>query len=126
MDEGYLFVDPDYPDMMKFLRNISKRARKYEGGLMFITHSVVDILDPAVKRYGQAIIDNACYKLIMGTDGKNLKETQDLFKLSDREVTVLASKERGKAVFMCGNMRINLSIDVADEFLEMFGSAGGR
>ena len=58
---------------------------------MFITHSVVDILDPAVKRYGQAIIDNACYKLIMGTDGKNLKETQDLFKLSDREVTVLAS-----------------------------------
>ena len=126
VDEGYLFVDPDYPDMMKFLRNISKRARKYEGGLMFITHSVVDILDPAVKRYGQAIIDNACYKLIMGTDGKNLKETQDLFKLSDREVTVLASKERGKAVFMCGNMRINLSIDVADEFLEMFGSAGGR
>ena len=36
----------------------------------------------------------------------------------------MASKERGKAVFMCGNMRINLSIDVADEFLEMFGSAG--
>jgi len=126
VDEGYLFVDPEYPDMMLYLRNISKRARKYEGGLMFITHSVVDILDPAVKRYGQAIIDNACYKFIMGTDGKNLKETQELFNLSDKEVNVLSAKSRGQGVFMCGNMRINLTVDVSDEMLAIFGSAGGR
>ena len=56
IDEGYLFVDPDYPDLMKFVRNVSKRDRKYEAGLMFITHSAVDVLDPAVKRFGQAII----------------------------------------------------------------------
>ncbi|MCC8027686.1 MAG: ATP-binding protein [Clostridium sp.] len=126
IDEGYLFVDPDYPDLMKFLRNISKRARKYEGGLMFITHSCVDVLDESVKRYGQAIIDNACYKFIMGCDGKNLKDTQSLFNLSDREVAILASKNRGQGVFMCGGVRLNMTIDVKDEFLEMFGSAGGR
>ncbi|SEU22239.1 protein of unknown function DUF87 [Lacrimispora sphenoides] len=126
VDEGYLFVDPDYPDMMKYLRNISKRARKYEGGLMFITHSIVDILDPAVKRYGQAIIDSACYKFIMGTDGKNLKETQELFNLSDKEVNILSAKSRGQGVFMCGNMRINMTVDVSDEMLAIFGSAGGR
>ena len=120
VDEGYLFVDPDNPDMMKFLRNISKRARKYEGGLMFICHSVVDILDPAVKRYGQAIIDNACYKLLMGTDGKNLKETQELFNLSDKEVSVLSSKARGQGVFMVGNMRINFTADAAAEILQIF------
>lgn len=51
VDEGYLFVDPDNIDMMKFLRNISKRARKYEAGLMFITHSVVDVLDPSRKAF---------------------------------------------------------------------------
>lgn len=126
VDEGYLFVDPEYPDLMKFLRNISKRARKYEGGLMFITHSCVDVLDESVKRYGQAIIDTACYKLIMGTDGKNLQETQELFGLSEREVNILAGKNRGQGVFMCGGVRLDLKVDVADEFLEMFGSAGGR
>lgn len=126
VDEGYLFEDPEYPDVMKYLRNISKRARKYEGGLMFITHSVVDILDPAVKRYGQAIIDSACYKFIMGTDGKNLKETQELFNLSDKEVNLLSAKSRGQGIFMCGNMRINLTVDVSDEMLAIFGSAGGR
>ena len=126
LDEGYLFVDPDYPDLMKFIRNISKRDRKYESGLMFITHSVVDVLDPSVKRHGQAIIDNACYKFIMGTDGKNLEETQKLFNLSEREVAILASKNRGQGVFMAGGIRLDLKIDVCNEFLIMFGKGGGR
>lgn len=126
VDEGYLFVDPDYPDLMKFFRNISKRDRKYEGSLMFITHSVGDILDPTVKRFGQALIDNACYKLIMGTDGKNLKETKEILNLSEREETILASKNRGQAIFFVGGVRLDLRIDVSDEFLEMFGTAGGR
>lgn len=126
LDEGYLFVDPDYPDLMKFIRNISKRDRKYESGLMFITHSVVDVLDPAVKRHGQAIIDNACYKFIMGADGKNLEETGKLFNLSEREIAILSSKNRGQGIFMAGSTRLDLKIDVCNELLSMFGKGGGR
>lgn len=125
-DEGYLFVDPDYPDLMKFFRNISKRDRKYEGGLMFITHSVVDVLDPAVKRLGQALIDNACYKFIMGCDGKNLEETQALFNLTEKEVNILASKNRGQGILYAGSVRIEVKIDIRDKFLQMMGTAGGR
>lgn len=126
LDEGYLFVDPEYPDMMKFLRNISKRDRKYEGALMFITHAVVDVLDPVVKRFGQAIIDNACYKFIMGTDGKNLEETIKLFNLKEREINILAAKSRGKGILFAGSMRMDVSIDVRESFLKRFGKAGGR
>lgn len=126
IDEGYLVVDPELIELMKFIRNISKRIRKYEGGLMFITHSVVDLLDPEVKRLGQGIIDNACYKFIMGCDGKNLEETAKLFDLSENEVNILGQKNRGQGVFMAGNVRLNLTVDVSDEFLEMFGAAGGR
>jgi hypothetical protein len=126
VDEGYLMVDPEYPDLMKFFRNISKRDRKYEGGLMFITHSCVDIMDESVKRFGQALMDNACYKFLMGCDGKNLKDTTKLFDLSEKEVAILSSKNRGQGIFMAGSTRINLTIDVSNEFLKMFGSAGGR
>lgn len=126
VDEGYLFVDPEYPDLMKFMRNISKRDRKYEGGLMFITHSVVDVLDPAVKRLGQAIIDNACYKFLMGCDGKNLQETQKLFNLAEKEVNVLAAKNRGHGILFAGNVRLDVQIDIREQFLAMFGKAGGR
>ena len=126
VDEGYLTVDPENPDLMKFFRNISKRDRKYEGGLMFITHSCVDIMDDSVKRYGQALMDNACYKFLMGCDGKNLKDTTELFNLSEKEVAILASKNRGQGIFMAGSTRINLTVEVSDEFLKMFGKAGGR
>lgn len=126
VDEGYLFVDKDFPELMKYMRNISKRDRKYEGGLWFITHSVVDILDPAVKLYGQAIIDNSCYKFLMGCDGKNLEETTRLFNLSDREEAILSSKNRGEGVLIAGSTRVNLQVDVMDEFMEMIGTAGGR
>lgn len=126
VDEGYLVVDPDYPDIMKYLRNMSKRLRKYEGGILFITHSVVDVLDPAVKRFGQAIIDNACYKFIMGCDGKNLEEAAKLFNLSESEVNLLSQKKRGEGIFFAGNTRLQLKVDVPDKFLEIMGTAGGR
>jgi len=88
-------------DLLKFMRNISKRARKYEAGIMFITHSVVDVLDPEVKRLGQALIDNACYKFIMGCDGKNLEETKKLFNLSEKQENILSAKKRRVHRTMC-------------------------
>lgn len=126
IDEGYLFVDPDNIDLMKFIRNMSKRARKYEGGIMFITHSVVDVLDPEVKRLGQAIIDNACYKFVMGCDGKNLEETKKLFHLTEKEENILAAKSRGQGILFAGSVRMEVTIDIREKFLEMMGKAGGR
>jgi len=126
VDEGYNYVDPEYPEIMKFFRNISKRARKYEAGLMFIAHAVVDVLDPAVKRFGQAIIDNSCYKILMGCDGQNLAETSKLFNLTSREEALLSAKTRGAALLIAGNVRLQVKIDVRPKFLEMFGKRGGR
>lgn len=126
VDEGYLFVDPDYPELMKFLRNFSKRDRKYEAGLMFITHSVVDVLDPAVKRFGQALIDNACYKFVMGCDGKNLEETSKLFDFTETERNLLLAKNRGAGILFAGGVRLDMQVEIHPEILQMFGKAGGR
>lgn len=126
VDEGYLYVDPDNPYLMKFFRNVSKRDRKYEAGLIFITHAPSDVLDPAVKRYGQAIIDNACYKFIMGCDGKNLLETDYLFHFTDKEIATITAKQRGVGILYAGRTRFELRVEVADQILEMFGKAGGR
>lgn len=126
VDEGYLFVDPDYPELMKFLRNFSKRDRKYEAGLMFITHSVVDVLDPAVKRFGQALIDNACYKFVMGCDGKNLEETAKLFDFTETERNLLLAKNRGAGILFAGGVRLDMQVEIHPEILQMFGKAGGR
>lgn len=126
LDEGYLFADPDLYDTFKFIRNMSKRARKYEAGIMFITHAAGDVLEKEVKRLGQSLIDSACYKFLMGSDGKNLQEQVDLFKLSEEEENILAAKERGKGILIAGSTRVELRIDINETMMEMIGKAGGR
>lgn len=126
LDEGYLIVDPENPQALIFVKNASKRMRKYEGSLIFITHSVVDVLDPAVKRHGQALIDNACFKFIMGTDGKNLEETKKLFHLTEAEDAFLLTKQRGKGLLFAGSIRLGARIEIPEKFLALMGKAGGR
>lgn len=126
VDEGYLIVDPQNPQALIFVKNYSKRIRKYGGGIIFITHSVVDVLDPAVKRHGQSLIDTACYKFIMGTDGKNLKETAELFNLTEAEQSLLLSKQRGRGLLYAGSVRINARIEIPEKFLQLMGKAGGK
>ncbi|MDR1069798.1 MAG: hypothetical protein LBL37_03310, partial [Gracilibacteraceae bacterium] len=94
-DEAYMMIDENVPQSLVFLRNVAKRARKYEAGLVIISHSVVDFLSPNIKQYGQALLDIPCYKVVMGTDGKNLMETKELYNLTEAEEELLLAKKRG-------------------------------
>lgn len=125
-DETYLLIDPEIPQALQFLRNTSKRIRKYEGGLMVITHNLVDFLDPAVRRYGQALIDNPVYKMIMGQGDKDIEALEKLMTLSEREKMTLSEGKRGEALFVAGNRRLHLKIDISSHEMEMFGKGGGR
>lgn len=126
VDEAYLIVDPEVPQALQFLRNVSKRIRKYMGGLAVITHSVVDFLDPSVKRHGQALLDNPCFKFFMGADGKNLEELSNLMKLTEAEQEMLVKKQRGHGLLIAGSKRIHAKVELADFELETFGKGGGK
>ena len=125
-DEAYLLVDPNVPQSLIFLRNVAKRARKYEAGLVIISHSVVDFLDHAVKLYGQALMDIPAYKILMGCDGKNLSETAELYSLTEVEQDHLFNKKRGYALFFAGAKRMLIRFDIANFRLNYMGRGGGR
>ncbi len=125
-DEAYLMIDPSVPQSLVFLRNVEKRARKYEAGVAIISHSVVDFLDPQIKMYGQALLDIPCFKIIMGTDGRNLHETKELYNLTDAEEELLASKKRGNALVMIGSKRLHVVFEIPEYKFEYMGKAGGR
>lgn len=44
-DEAYLMIDQKVPQSLVYLRNVMKRARKYEAALGIISHSLVDFLE---------------------------------------------------------------------------------
>lgn len=125
-DEVYLMIDPNVPQSLVFLRNVEKRARKYEASLAIISHSVVDFLAPEVKMYGQALLDIPCIKILMGTDGQNLKETRDLYNLTEAEEELLASKKREHALLMIGSKRMHVHFDIPEYKFAYMGAAGGR
>ena len=125
-DEAYLAIDPKVPQTLGYLRNMSKRCRKYESGLIIITQSVVDFLDPAVKRFGQALLDNAAYKIFFGTDGEELNNLKKIFKLKDAEGALLSKKQQRHALMIIGSRRMHVEFDIPDYKFAYFGTAGGR
>lgn len=125
-DECYLMIDQKVPQSLVYLRNVMKRARKYEGALSIISHSVIDFLSPSIKQYGQALLDVPCYKIIMGTDGANLKETADLYDLTEAEQELLLARKRGHALFMAGAKRLHIEFVIPDYKFRYMGNAGGR
>jgi hypothetical protein len=125
-DEAYLMIDNRVPQSMVFLRNAMKRDRKYEGGILIATHAVDDFLNPAIKMYGQALLDQPCYKIMLGTSGQNLQDLKKLYFLTEAEQEVLTAKLRGKGLFIIGRDRISMSFDVADYKFKYFGDRGGR
>lgn len=125
-DEAYLAIDPKVPHTLGYLRNMSKRCRKYEAGLIIISHSVTDFLDISVKRFGQALLDNAAYKIFFGTDGEDLNELKKIFKLKDAEEALLAKKQKRHALMIIGSRRMHVEFSIPDYKFAYFGTAGGR
>ncbi|MCM1158337.1 MAG: ATP-binding protein [Bacteroidales bacterium] len=125
-DEAYLMIDRKIPQALVFLRNGLKRGRKYEISFVLVSHSVVDFLDDSVKIYGQAILDSAAIKILMGCDGQNLKDTVELYNLTEAEEETLELMQKGLALMIIGHMHMKVMFEVADYKWDYFGSAGGR
>ena len=125
-DESYLMIDPEIPQSLVFLRNAEKRGRKYEAALAIVSHSVVDFLDPRIKMYGQALLDLPTYKILMGSEGRDLAELTELYKLTEAECELLQAKKRGEALLMIGSNRMHVKFDIPEYKFQYFGSAGGR
>lgn len=125
-DEAYLMIDTKVPQSLVYLRNVMKRARKYEGALAIISHSVTDFLSESIKQYGQALLDVPCYKILLGTDGPNLKETAKLYDLTEAEQELLLARKRGIALFMVGAKRFKIEINIPEYKMKYMGRAGGR
>ena len=126
VDEAYLLVDPAVPQALETMRNFSKRIRKYGGGLIVISHNAGDFLDPEVKRSGQSLMNDSCFKIIFGADGKNLEEIRGLYGLSEGEADLLAAKQRARAWLKVGSRSTEVRVTVTDAELGIFGGGGGR
>lgn len=125
-DEAQNVLDPSFPQAAKDLKNLALRLRKYEGYLWLCFHSIQELLDERIRLWGQPILDAAAYKILFGTDGRNLADTVQLYHLTASEQRVLEARRRGQALALIGSHRLKVQFEIPDYKLELMGRAGGR
>lgn len=121
VDEAWLLADPQTPQAIGFLRDLSKRIRKYNGSLTVITQNIVDFLAPEIARLGQPVITNASMKLLMRQESRDLEALTELMKLSEAEVDLLAGAKIGHGLLLAGNNRVHTRIEASAHELEAIG-----
>jgi len=124
VDEAWMLVDPQTPQAIAFLRDTSKRIRKYNGSLVVISQNIIDFLAPEVQRYGQALLDNPTFKLLLAQGEKDLEAISGLMNLSEAEHDLLANAKRGEGLFVAGTQKIHINIEAAPYELQYLTGGG--
>lgn len=125
VDEAWLLADPQTPQALAFLRDASKRIRKYMGALVVISQNVVDFLSPEVARHGQALLDNPTYKLLLAQGERDLQVLSGLMLLSEAEQEFLMTAGRGEGLLVAGAQRIRVKIEAAP-YESLYLTGGGK
>ena len=92
-DECHILIDPNITQTLEYLRNISKRARKYNSSIIVVTQSIEDFLNEKIKLYGQSLLANSTYKLFFKSDGQDLRDIVKTFGLSKKEESLIYKKD---------------------------------
>ena len=125
-DEAQTMFDPELPAVSTAMKNIALRIRKREGCLWLAFHSLHELLDERIRLYGQPILDAATYKILFGTDGRNLADTVALYKLTPAEEKILEARQRGKALALIGSQHLKVEFKIPAYKLALMGTGGGR
>lgn len=118
-DECHVLVDPNIPQTLEYVRNISKRARKYNSSIVVITQSIQDYLNEKIKLYGQSLLANATYKMFFKCDGQDLKDIQETFKLTDKETKLIYNAKIGECILVAGIRKIYAILHIDENELKM-------
>ena len=118
-DECHVLVDPNIPQTLEYVRNISKRARKYNSSIIVITQSTEDFLNEKIKLYGQSLLANSTYKLFFKMDGQDLRDVVKVFNLSKKEEELIYNAKRGECLLSAGNRKIFVNVKVSHKELQV-------
>ncbi len=105
-DECHVLVDPNIVQTLEYVRNISKRARKYNSSIVVVTQSIEDFLNEKIKLYGQSLLANATYKMFFKCDGQDLKDVQETFNLTEKETKLIYNAKTGECLLSAGIRKI--------------------
>lgn len=95
-----------------YINMMQKRIRKYNGGLMFATQQLSDVLDGEVKRYGESLLTSSTYKFFLATNSTDLKLLSDVQNFTETIEGLVGSRfKRGDCLLVAGNEKAQIHIE---------------
>lgn len=119
IDEAHLLINKNNPIALRFISEVSRRMRKYQGILIVVTQSIEEFLgSDETKQEAQSIINQSIYQIIHGLQLESLNAYLELNKLnplSETEKNLLKHAVQGQALISIGTLKRNfVQIEATD------------
>ena len=118
-DECHILIDPNIPQTLEYLRNISKRARKYNSSIIVISQSLEDWLNEKIRLYGQSLLANSTYKIFFKMDGQDLRDVVKTFGLTKKEENLIYNAKKGECLLTAGTRKIFATLKIPLQELQI-------
>lgn len=125
VDELSLLLDRKNPIIALYLRDFSKRARKYEAIIGTATQQVEDVDDPEIRHITRPILANASFKFLFYPDHSGIDVLKDMLKLTEGEIKCISKPKRGHCLLKAGDDKYYLKVGELPYEKELFGKLSG-
>lgn len=126
LDEGYNFIDPDYPVALQFCFLWYKRIRKYWGAIWFLTQNLSDVFgnDDVVSKTS-AIVNNSQYSFVFALAPADLEILAKLYEhaggMNAAERAFIADAGNGDCFAICSaRQRARFHVEAHDTVRALF------
>jgi len=127
VDEAHRIINPDNLLAVKFLIEFEREARKYFGGLIFVSHTIRDFVPEGTSTEGineiKTLFELTQYKFIMQQDNNTLKTLRTVFEgsLSDSELKKIPLLTQGECILSINGVgNIAFHVEASEKELDMF------
>ncbi len=126
VDELYLLMNKNNMVIATYLRDFTKRSRKYEAKIGTATQNLGDFLDPEMKHISMGIFNNTAFKFIFYPEKVDLSVAKDMLKLSDGETKKISTSNKKHCLLKAGKDVYYMKVGTLPFESFLFGTASGR
>lgn len=127
VDELYLVMNRENIIIAKYLKDFTKRARKYEAAIGLATQQLGDFLDDAIYHISSALFNTPLYKFMFNPGELDFQKIQKLLQLTEGEKIYINTAQKRHCLLKIGSRyRYGMMVGALPFESEYFGKAGGR
>ena len=109
-----------------YLRNILKRARKKESGLLLASQNLEDFVLPGIAELTRPLFAIPSHQFLFNAGSIDRRFYMENLQLEESEYEHIRHPRRGICLYKCGNERYLLDVEAPDFKSCCFGMEGGR